>query len=98
MNVDDWISELKQHSSMRYREKMDFSKLEINEHGDFYGEVICFTGAMNIPRAELAKMASDIGCIVEKGVTKKTTLLVVGQQDVRKIHGNEKSSKHIKAE
>jgi DNA polymerase-3 subunit epsilon len=31
-------------------------------------------------------------------VTKKTTLLVVGDQDIKKLGGNEKSSKHRKAE
>jgi DNA polymerase III subunit epsilon len=31
-------------------------------------------------------------------VTKHTTLLVVGDQDVRKLAGHEKSAKHRKAE
>jgi len=35
---------------------------------------------------------------VASGVTKKTTLLVVGDQDIKKLAGYEKSSKHRKAE
>ena len=31
-------------------------------------------------------------------MTKKTTLLVVGDQDLSKLSGKDKSSKHIKAE
>jgi DNA polymerase-3 subunit epsilon len=43
-------------------------------------------------------MALKIGCHVGTGVTKKTTILVVGDQDVTKLSGHEKSSKHRKAE
>ena len=43
-------------------------------------------------------MAAKIGCQVESGVTKKTTILVVGNQDIKKLAGHEKSSKHRKAE
>ncbi len=35
---------------------------------------------------------------VANGVNKKTTILVVGNQDVKKIAGHEKSLKHRKAE
>ena len=63
-----------------------------------YGEVLAFTGALEIPRREAAEMAARIGCQVEPGVTKRTTILVVGDQDVKKLAGHEKSSKHRKAE
>ena len=43
-------------------------------------------------------MAAKIGCSISDGVTKKTTILVVGDQDVKKLAGHEKSSKHRKAE
>ena len=39
-----------------------------------------------------------MGCSVASGVTKTTTLLVVGDQDLDKLGGKDKSSKHIKAE
>ncbi len=69
-----------------------------NPEGDFFGEVIVFTGALELPRAQAADLAAGIGCEVAPGVTKKTTILVVGDQDVARLAGQEKSSKQRKAE
>jgi DNA polymerase-3 subunit epsilon len=69
-----------------------------NPQGAFYGEILVFTGALEIPRWQAAEMAAKIGCAVGEGVTKNTTILVVGDQDIRKLVGHEKSSKHRKAE
>ena len=69
-----------------------------NPEGDLFGEVVVFTGALNITRMEAADLASNLGCQVNPGVTKKTTILVVGDQDVTKLAGHEKSIKHRKAE
>lgn len=69
-----------------------------NPGGDLFGEVIVFTGELGIPRNEAADLAASIGCQVDQGVTKRTTILVVGDQDVTKLSGHEKSSKHRKAE
>jgi DNA polymerase-3 subunit epsilon len=69
-----------------------------NADGPLYGEVIVFTGALAIPRREAADLAASVGCEVDSGVTKKTTLLVVGDTDVQRLAGHEKSSKHRKAE
>ena len=69
-----------------------------NPEGDLYGEVLVFTGALELPRSEAANLAASVGCQVAPGVTKKTTILVVGDQDVTKLAGHEKSSKHRKAE
>jgi DNA polymerase III subunit epsilon len=71
---------------------------EGNPEGDLYGEVLVFTGALEMVRSEAADLAATIGCHVADGVTKKTTILVVGDQDVRKLAGHQKSSKHRKAE
>jgi DNA polymerase-3 subunit epsilon len=73
-------------------------KRDGNLEGPLYGEVLVFTGALEIPRREAADMAARMGCHVDPGVTKKTTILVVGDQDVKKLAGHEKSSKHRKAE
>ena len=79
-----------------------FSPLPISRHGNLdgplYGEVIVFTGTLSMPRHEAADAASVAGCEVATSVTKHTTLLVVGDQDVRKFAGQEKSSKHRKVE
>ena len=69
-----------------------------NPDGPLYGEVLVFTGALSIPRHDAADAAGGAGCEVATSVTKHTTLLVVGNQDVRKLAGQEKSSKHRKAE
>lgn len=69
-----------------------------NPEGDLFGEVIVFTGALEQPRSESADLAAFIGCQVAQNVTKKTTLLVVGDQDVSRLAGHEKSTKHRKAE
>ena len=69
-----------------------------NPEGELFGEEIVFTGALEIPRNEAANLAARIGCKVADGVTKKTTLLVVGDQDVNRLAGKEKSIKHQKAE
>lgn len=71
---------------------------EGNPEGPFAGEVIVFTGALEIPRREAADLAATAGCTVANSVTKKTTLLVVGDTDVSKLSGNDRSSKHRKAE
>jgi len=78
--------------------KSDTIRREANPDGALYGDVIVFTGALEIPRREAADMAASIGCEVAPGVTKKTTLLVVGDQDVARLAGQSKSSKHRKAE
>jgi DNA polymerase-3 subunit epsilon len=69
-----------------------------NPEGDLFGEIVVFTGALELPRREAADLAASIGCRVDPGVTKKTTILVVGDQDVMRLAGQEKSAKHRKAE
>ncbi|MCQ0970118.1 3'-5' exoribonuclease [Paracoccus sp. TK19116] len=73
-------------------------KRDGNPNGAFAGEVAVFTGALEIPRREAADLAASIGCAVSDNVTKKTTMLVVGDMDVTRLAGHDKSSKHRKAE
>ncbi|PFG10703.1 exonuclease domain-containing protein [Marinobacter sp. LV10MA510-1] len=94
LDIEAWISrvgkpiELNRSSIQR----------EGNPEGELYGEILVFTGALLIPRAEAAILAASVGCTIGASITKKTTLLVVGDQDIKKLAGKEKSSKHIKAE
>lgn len=70
-----------------------------NPDGPLYGEVIVFTGALSMVRQQAADMAAAAGCTVDPGVTKHTTLLVVGDQDVAQLSpGHSKSNKHLKTE
>ncbi|MBN9538819.1 MAG: transposase [Alphaproteobacteria bacterium 65-37] len=72
---------------------------EGNPEGPLSGEVAVFTGALSMPRRKAADLAARAGCAVDGGVTKDTTLLIVGDQDVTRLaSGRSKSSKHLKAE
>lgn len=66
--------------------------------GPLVGESIVFTGALQVARYEAADTAHKAGAAVEPNVTKAITLLVVGDQDIDKLAGHSKSSKHRKAE
>ena len=69
-----------------------------NVDGPFHGEFMAFTGALTLPRRDAVELAAKAGCETTDGVTKHTTILVVGDQDIRALNGHEKSSKHRKAE
>ena len=62
------------------------------------GEVLVFTGALQMSRREAADMAAQVGFKVASSVTKQTTILVVGKQDASRLIGHEKSLKHRQAE
>ncbi len=66
--------------------------------GPLYGEELVFTGALQMSRRDAAEIAAKLGCTVAPRVTQRTTLLVVGDQDLSLLAGHEKSSKHRKAE
>jgi len=89
------ISNVLSHYMSPFPTKID---LEGIPDGPYFGEVVVFTGELSVPRHDAAFSASQVGCKVESGVTKHTTILVVGCQDLRRLAGHEKSSKHIKAE
>jgi DNA polymerase-3 subunit epsilon len=66
--------------------------------GPLLGETVVFTGKLQIARDTAASQASIAGADVADNVTKKTTILVVGDQDLRFTRGEQKSSKHRKVE
>jgi DNA polymerase III subunit epsilon len=66
--------------------------------GPLAGETVVFTGKLEVPRGVAAAAASKMGCNIEDGITKRTTILVIGDQDLRRTKGQEKSAKHRKAE
>ncbi|HGS5146348.1 TPA: exonuclease domain-containing protein [Vibrio parahaemolyticus] len=77
--------------------RIDITK-EGDPDGELYGEILVFTGSLQYPRKEAAEFAAKLGCSVKDSVTKKTTMLVVGDQDLSKLAGKKKSSKQLKAE
>ncbi|MDB5616063.1 exonuclease domain-containing protein [Tardiphaga sp.] len=66
--------------------------------GRLAGETVLFTGFLQINRAEAVNLASAAGCDVADTATRKVTILVVGDQDLRLTRGQEKSTKHRKIE
>ena len=98
LDLDGWLERVKQSIDPNAGSSGQAIRRDGNTEGSLYGEVLVFTGSLEMPRREAADLANLIGCQVGSNVTKKTTLLVVGDQDVKKLHGREKSSKHRKAE
>ena len=98
LEVDDWLKRVRQPIGLTSEGSDPGTWREGNPKGALYGEVIVFTGTLEMSRREAADSAATIGCQVTSGVTKKTTMLVVGDQDIAKLAGHQKSSKHRKAE
>lgn len=71
---------------------------EGNAAGPLANETVVFTGKISMLRAKAADLAAAAGADVDEDVTKRTTILVVGDQDLRYTTGEEKSAKHRKAE
>jgi len=98
LDINSWLKRVHQPINPENSSSGSAISRDGNPEGELYGEELVFTGALEIPRREAADLAASIGCSVASGVTKNTTLLVVGDQDVTKLAGKAKSSKHLKAE
>lgn len=70
----------------------------VDEANYFYGKNVCFTvTCMYGVRKELLQKIKDVGGIPSDSVTKKTEVLVVGQQDYRVVGDSGMSNKQKKA-
>jgi len=98
LDLNGWLTRVGQPIDLTTLNSVSKVTRDGNSEGELYGQILVFTGALDIPRKIAADMASSIGCAVGSSVTKKTNYLVVGDQDVTKLAGKEKSSKHLKAE
>lgn len=71
---------------------------KIDEGSYFYNKSVCFTGTCQwASRDTLLQTIADIGGFPQKGVNKATQILVVGQQDFKKVGESGMSSKQVKA-
>jgi len=95
--LNDWLSKQYKRISLENPEKGNVER-DGDPNGPYFGEKMVFTGTLSIPRKDAANIAAKMGFEVQNGVTKETTFLVVGNQDIRHLNGKEKSSKHRKAE
>ena len=96
MDLPQWLERVEQR--IDFPDQSCKISQDGNPDGSFYGEILVFTGTLQISRRVATDMAVKIGCTVVDVVNKKTTILVVGDQDVKKLAGHEKNSKHRKAE
>lgn len=93
--IDEWLSRV-QRSILPTGAK---SLTRVGDgDGPLLGETIVFTGALEMARREASDRAAELGADVAATVTGKTTILVVGDQDLSKLAGASKSSKHRRAE
>ena len=95
VGLDAWMARVHQPINPSFAEPIAMAG---NPDGVLAGEEMVFTGALMLPRREAAALAAKAGCDVLASVRKTTTLLVVGDQDIQKLAGHEKSIKHRKAE
>ena len=95
LSLADWLTRSRQPIGVTGRKAIERDAII---DGPLSGETIVFTGQLLIPRRTAADLAQAWGAAVEDLVTQRTTLLVVGDQDVAKLAGQSKSSKHRKAE
>ena len=93
VGVEEWLAR-----AMRPVADLDPIAREGNPQGPLFGEIVVFTGALSMPRHEAAALAADLGFTVAEGVTRETTLLVLGDQAAWKLAGHTKSGKRRKAE
>ncbi|MFN0115578.1 MAG: BRCT domain-containing protein [Paracoccaceae bacterium] len=98
LDLSGWLKRASQPIAILALGGLASAKREGNPDGPLAGEVLVFTGALDISRREAADLAAAVGCEVVTGVTTKTTVLVVGDIDVQRLAGHEKSSKYRKAE
>lgn len=91
--ISYWLNEV----NRRVRGNTNVNRIG-KDGGALYGETIVFTGALRVSRREAADVAAEAGSNVANGVSKKTTILVVGLQDMTRLNGYKKSSKQRKAE
>lgn len=102
LSPEAWLERAKQPIDPSRKWSGSGSKKSIeregNPEGPLFGEILVITGKLEMLRSDAADLAAAIGCTVRGSVTKQTTLLVVGDQDIKRLAGHKKSSKHRKAE
>jgi DNA polymerase-3 subunit epsilon len=98
LGINEWMTRVNQPINPQGANAEHGPKRTGNPDGELFGEVIVFTGALSMPRSEAANVAAHEGCGVSANVGKDTTMLVVGDADIRRFAGHDKSSKHRKAE
>ncbi len=98
LDIEGWLKRVKQPIDLLAGRTNGSVAVRGNPDGPLAGEEVVFTGTLSMTRREAAALAATLGCDVAPSVNKNTTLLVVGDQDICKLAGKQKSAKHRKAE
>jgi len=94
LDIAAWADRVRRPITNEPRSKQDLRR-DGNVDGPLFGEVVVFTGGFDVPKAEQADLAAFAGCQIASGVTKKTTLVVVGND---RFERGERSRKWRRAE
>jgi DNA polymerase III subunit epsilon len=95
--LGDWVG-----VSGPFSETRNGSRAALRREGDgdgpLVGHCVVMTGDFTAPKHDLADLIHTAGGAVAPGVTKATTILVIGDRDAGLYGGKTKSGKQIKAE
>ncbi len=94
-NGDERISKEELKEKLKAKCECDLDAIPANNC--FNGIHVCFTGNLSLPRGHFHQFLEIVGGIPDKGVTKKTNLLVIGGYDLNSGLKGDKSTKHLKA-
>jgi DNA polymerase III subunit epsilon len=94
-SVDEWMVRVGQPMKRRswIGTATKNKRLEGNPDGPLHGETALFTGKFSVVKEDLRQIAADVGCDVGTSVTDDTSLVIVGEQDPRKLKGKATSEK-----
>lgn len=78
LRPSQWVGCRSQYASGRPSATLPSPNLDADPDHPLFGQVVVFTGALGIVRADAWDMVAAVGAIPEKGVTSRTTILVIG--------------------
>lgn len=85
-------------SYKQYISSLNIDPSKVDTGNYFFGKSVCFTGTCQYGvRKELLQKVAEVGGIPTDSVTAKTDVLVVGQQDYKKVGNDGMSGKQEKA-
>ena len=96
LDISGWLQRTAEPITPKSGRRIEIG--DVKPDGHLFGEALVFTGTLEMTRQDVVDLATQAGCEVQRNVTKRTTLLVVGLQDKSRLNGYTKSSKHRKAE
>ena len=99
LTIEEWFKRVEQPINPILSSNV-VTKQEADPNGPLFDdkEIFAITGDFSLTQSEIIEIGCKLGLTYNKGVTKKTTLLMVGAQNLKKLAGKGKSTKHITAD